>query len=125
MGHNAANRLDQLPDGGRVVRILVDRHDDQATELALFPVIQHGRGERTFEADHHHRADLLAQGQPGRTEDRVLVSGRRTTTCSTWSGSTPRMVAGPGPWACFPGMTAWAGPQQPIRQSRSMARATS
>src|SRR5207237_9407740 len=73
MGHNPANRLDQLPDGGRVVRILVDRHDDQATELAYFPVVQHGRGERTLEADHHHRADLLAQGQPGRTEDRDLV----------------------------------------------------
>ena len=52
-------------------------------------------------------------------------SGRRTTTCSTWSGSTQRMVAGPGPWVCFPGTRAWAGLPPPTPRLRSMGRATS
>ena len=89
MGHDAANRLDQLPDTGGVLRILIDRHDDQATELVLFPVVQHGRREPSFESSHHHRADLLTQGHPGGTEDRVLVDRRG---CACRCGRTDRPV---------------------------------
>src|SRR5438034_9178080 len=104
MGHDATDGLDELADGCRIVGVLVDRHDDQATELALFPVVQHGRGERTVEADHHYGADLLTQGQPGRTEGRVLVDrcgctcrcGRADGRCrwGRWgSGGSPRCTA--------------------------------
>ena len=64
----------------RVRRILVDRHDDQAAELALAPVGEDRWCERALEADHHHRTDLLAQRHPTRTEDRLL-SGIRRRAC--------------------------------------------
>src|ERR1700693_2579912 len=76
MRHDVPDRLDQLADGCGVPGILVDRKEDQAAELVLTPVGKHGWCERTLEADHHHRADLLPKRHPARAEDGLLVACR-------------------------------------------------
>ena len=57
---------------GRRGGVVVQVHHQQAAELALPPVGQHGVRERALEADHDHGSHLLLQRQPAGAE----LSGR-------------------------------------------------
>ena len=72
--HDAPHRLDQLPDRGRILGVLIDRHDDQAAELMKPPVGEHARRGGSREANHHHGANLLAERHPARASDGVLAA---------------------------------------------------
>ena len=60
------------------VGIVVEVDDQQAAELTLPPVGQHGVGERSLEADHDHRPDLLVERQPTGSELLRTGSGWRS-----------------------------------------------